>query len=207
MQSKGKEPVVADQFDEAAFAKAFDQAHEDMLGVEETVQGHENVQEDSLEELVEKIEQAAEQGASQMLNESNDDLDQLDDFNPSRIHGGDVEHDPEHLLQEEEQAQERPQEDDDALAATAQELLEKVEHNQSDKFKNSQFLDLMRKLRDREVRVEGDKMVETVSPTQNPEPTTAPSHTHPHPHSSATCKVPECDVSDHEYDHWESPYT
>ncbi|KAF2171238.1 hypothetical protein M409DRAFT_18354 [Zasmidium cellare ATCC 36951] len=163
MQSKGKEPVVADQFDEAAFAKAFDQAHEDMLGVEETVQGHENVQEDSLEELVEKIEQAAEQGASQMLNESNDDLDQLEDFNPSRIHGGDVEHDPEQLLHEEEQAQERPQEDDDALAATAQELLEKVEHNQSDKFKNSQFLDLMRKLRDREVRVEGDKMVETAN--------------------------------------------
>lgn len=205
MQSKGKEPAIADQFDEAAFAKAFDQAHEDMMGVEETTQEHEIVQEESIEELVEKIEQAAEQGASQMLNESSDDLEQFEEFNPGRIHGGDIEHDPQQWLNEDQQSEERPQEDDDALAATAQELLEKVEHNQSDKFKNSQFLDLMRKLRDREVRVEGDKMVETVSPTHNP--ATAPTHTHPHPHSSATCKVPECDVSDHEFDHWESPYT
>ncbi|KAK5693922.1 hypothetical protein LTR97_009539 [Elasticomyces elasticus] len=61
---------------------------------------------------------------------------------------------------EEEQ---RAKAESDALAATAQELLSKVEDNKSDKFRNSQFLTLMRKLRDREVKVEGDKMVENVS--------------------------------------------
>jgi hypothetical protein len=51
--------------------------------------------------------------------------------------------------------------DDDEMAATAGRLLERVANNTSEKFQNSQFLSLMRRLRDREVRVEGDKMVET----------------------------------------------
>merc|ERR1712072_961611 len=63
--------------------------------------------------------------------------------------------------------------DDDALAATAEELLNKVEHNKTDKFKNSQFLGLMRKLRDREVKVEGDQMVETT--VSQPSVTSTPS--------------------------------
>lgn len=50
--------------------------------------------------------------------------------------------------------------DDDEMAATAGRLLERVADNTSEKFQNSQFLELMRRLRDREVRVEGDKMVE-----------------------------------------------
>ena len=60
-----------------------------------------------------------------------------------------------------EMEQQKQQQDDDALAKTAQELLEKVEHNNTDKFRNSQFLSLMRKLRDREMKVEGNNMVET----------------------------------------------
>lgn len=47
----------------------------------------------------------------------------------------------------------------DQLAAVAGELLEKVADNRSEKFQNSTFLDLMRKLHNREVQVEGDKMV------------------------------------------------
>jgi len=50
--------------------------------------------------------------------------------------------------------------DDDAMAETAGHLLERVSDNTSEKFRKSQFLELMRRLRDREVRVEGDKMVE-----------------------------------------------
>jgi hypothetical protein len=46
------------------------------------------------------------------------------------------------------------------MAATAGKLLERVADNTSEKFQNSQFLGLMRKLRDREVRVEEDKIVE-----------------------------------------------
>lgn len=49
---------------------------------------------------------------------------------------------------------------DDELARTAGELLDKVQHEQSKKFKESSFLALMRQLRDREVRVQGDGIVE-----------------------------------------------
>ncbi|CAD0095071.1 unnamed protein product [Aureobasidium vineae] len=48
---------------------------------------------------------------------------------------------------------------DDELAQTAANLLERVSDNQTSKFKNSAFLGLMRQLADREIRVEGDKMV------------------------------------------------
>lgn len=54
--------------------------------------------------------------------------------------------------------------DSDELARTAKQLLENVEYDQSDKFRNSNFLKLMAKLRDREVTIEDDRFVETVSP-------------------------------------------
>lgn len=53
-----------------------------------------------------------------------------------------------------------PKTQDDEMAETAGHLLEKVANNTSEKFQKSQFLELMRRLRDREVRVEGDKVVE-----------------------------------------------
>ncbi|KAH0558856.1 hypothetical protein GP486_004510 [Trichoglossum hirsutum] len=52
------------------------------------------------------------------------------------------------------------EEDSDELARTAGRLLDSVKDNQSQKFQESTFLSLMRRIRDREVRVEGDKMVE-----------------------------------------------
>ncbi|KAK4514258.1 uncharacterized protein ATC70_001848 [Mucor velutinosus] len=51
--------------------------------------------------------------------------------------------------------------DNDALARTAAMLLDSVDTETNPKFKNSQFMNLMRKLRDSEVAIEGDKMVET----------------------------------------------
>jgi hypothetical protein len=57
----------------------------------------------------------------------------------------------------EEQKEEQPQmNDEDEMAATAGRLLERVADNTSEKFQNSQFLELMRR-----VRVEEDKIVET----------------------------------------------
>ena len=136
------------------------------------------------------------------------------------------------LAQEQEQASDQKQrEEDDALAATAQELLEKVENNTTDKFRNSQFLGLMRKLRDREMKVEGDRMVETVSATQHlthtsnlvevdsgytsgtatPDiaervrrslATPPPGHRTPPPEFDTHMTFFE---ENHEYDHWESP--
>jgi len=50
--------------------------------------------------------------------------------------------------------------DADELARTAGQLLDNVRHDQSLKFQQSSFLSLMRQLRDREVEVEGDKLVD-----------------------------------------------
>ncbi|KAG6866706.1 hypothetical protein C0991_011365 [Blastosporella zonata] len=50
--------------------------------------------------------------------------------------------------------------DADDLARTAGLLLDNVRNEQNPKFQNSQFLDLMRKLRDRDVIVEGNDMVQ-----------------------------------------------
>jgi len=68
------------------------------------------------------------------------------------------------VMDEESEQQRRDQKEldrqnDDELAQTAANLLERVSDNQTSKFKNSAFLGLMRQLADREVRVEGDKMV------------------------------------------------
>ena len=49
--------------------------------------------------------------------------------------------------------------DADELARTAGQLLDNIKHDQSQKFQQSSFLALMRQLRDREVHVEGDKLV------------------------------------------------
>lgn len=52
----------------------------------------------------------------------------------------------------------------DELARTAGELLDNVKHDPSQKFRESNFLSLMRQLRDREVQVEGDKIVDVSIP-------------------------------------------
>ncbi|KAK1146741.1 hypothetical protein N8T08_002814 [Aspergillus melleus] len=54
--------------------------------------------------------------------------------------------------------------DADELARTAGNLLESVSHDQSQKFRESNFLALMRRIRDREVHVEGDEFRETLQP-------------------------------------------
>ncbi|KAE8146250.1 hypothetical protein BDV25DRAFT_162888 [Aspergillus avenaceus] len=50
--------------------------------------------------------------------------------------------------------------DADDLAKTAGQLLESVSHDQSQKFRESNFLALMRRIRDREVHIEGDEFCE-----------------------------------------------
>jgi hypothetical protein len=104
---------------------------------------------------------------------------------------------PVNELAEQESARQEEQpkmNDDDEMAATAGRLLERVADNTSEKFQNSQFLSLMRRLRDREVRVEGDKMVETNS-SQTPMSTTtqpASSSTQINP-SYPTTEIPAID--------------
>lgn len=66
----------------------------------------------------------------------------------------------EQLPVEEQKAVEHEGENADDLARTAGQLLDTLSHNQTEKFQQSNFLALMRKLRDHEVKVEGGKMVE-----------------------------------------------
>lgn len=69
-----------------------------------------------------------------------------------------------------DRAQPPPQQDDDALAATAGELLDRVSDNTSEKFKASSFLSFMTQIRDRQVRVEGDRFVDVLQETSPVEP-------------------------------------
>ncbi|KAJ3287708.1 Peroxisomal membrane signal receptor PTS1 [Borealophlyctis nickersoniae] len=52
----------------------------------------------------------------------------------------------------------------EALSKTAGMLLDVVDHSSNPKFKSSKFMDFMKKLRDREVAVEGNKVVEQKTP-------------------------------------------
>jgi len=65
-----------------------------------------------------------------------------------------------------------PKSIDEELARTAGSLLESVSHDTSEKFQSSVFLQLMRRLRDKEVTVEGEKFVEVSEddPLQIPSP-------------------------------------
>jgi hypothetical protein len=92
--------------------------------------------------------------------------------------------------QQEEQQQQPRDPDADEMAATAGRLLERVADNTSAKFQNSQFLALMRRLRDREVEVKGDGLVDvnttTGTPTTTTTTTTAPStSTQPQTHQDS----------------------
>ncbi|KAI7897532.1 uncharacterized protein BX663DRAFT_444931 [Cokeromyces recurvatus] len=67
--------------------------------------------------------------------------------------------------QQEEQSM-TSKDENEALAKTAALLLDSVDIESNPKFKNSQFMNLMRKLKDSEVQIEGNKMVETRTSTQ-----------------------------------------
>ena len=279
VQAKGKEPAV-EQFDEAAFERAFDQARNDMIidaGGESTATSFESAMEDQHQSSAEQQTLGMDDEAKRMASEDYQAQLRLLKLQMARSQGQVASHeqqgleaeemqavsssverdlattertgldlgddafvglpsmqDPHQIRQaaEEEQAesQEQAKENDDALAATAHELLEKVHHNQTDKFRNSQFLALMRKLRDREVKVEGDKMVETNSVRSTPPHLQLPS-THianPDPSSAppvsgsvsewAGFNLPRTPAEfdthfepgwpnvEQDFDHWESPY-
>ncbi|MCJ1404418.1 hypothetical protein MMC11_007643 [Xylographa trunciseda] len=70
------------------------------------------------------------------------------------------------ILEEASKLQEEhdPTREADELARTAGQLLDNLKDEHSHKFQNSSFLALMRQLRDKEVRVEGDQMVDNTQP-------------------------------------------
>jgi peroxin-5 len=64
------------------------------------------------------------------------------------------------MVEEKGKQKEQLQKENDDLARTAGQLLDSVQENTSTKFQNSTFLALMRKIRDHEVVVEDNDMVE-----------------------------------------------
>lgn len=139
-QQKQPERQAGDTYDEAAFERAFDAAREEM----------------------QQSEESAHRKDSQIDARPHDIKDQESQvwLDHNRI-GSDG------ILDQARKGEEEGKEGDDAeeLARTAGQLLENVKGDQSQKFQESHFLALMRQLRDKEVRVEGDKLVDVSFPS------------------------------------------
>lgn len=163
---------VEDVFDEAAFERAFEAARSDVQNREQ-----------------QRHEENLELGDDVLINESAGRLLQSDDLAEQELIGADA------ILREAEDGRQEHQhaDDPDELARTAGQLLDSVKYEQNQKFQESNFLALMRRLRDREVRVEGDKMVD-VSTTSSASATSQ--HRHGPPPEMITCRVFQCEVHD-----------
>ncbi|KAL9580750.1 MAG: hypothetical protein Q9212_004306 [Teloschistes hypoglaucus] len=124
-------------FDDAAFDKAFDAAAFEIQNQETSVQREETISRPQPEEPSDlpQVSAAYRVGSDRIPDSS-----------------------------ERRQEQRSESRDADDLARTAGQLLENVKHDQSTKFQQSNFLLLMRQLRDREVKVEGDKIVDVEQP-------------------------------------------
>lgn len=129
-----------------------------------------------------------ELGNDVIINGSDDLLTRSDHLVEQELKGSDW------ILQQDEDQRADPQLHDEAddLARTAGQLLDSVRHDQSQKFQDSSFLALMRQLRDREVRVEGDRMID-VSTSSSPN---GPKHNHNGPAEMITCRVLGCERVD-----------
>ncbi|KAJ5719519.1 hypothetical protein N7493_007097 [Penicillium malachiteum] len=126
------------QYDEAAFAAAFDKAQADMESQEtETAQSTEQqLNEEELAKMPETPLTDEHFESVAPVHEQRIGSDNIPGGSQNTVHSA------------------------DALAHTAGELLEGISHEQSDKFQQSNFLALMRRIRDREVEVQGDEFRE-----------------------------------------------
>ncbi|TGO44576.1 hypothetical protein BCON_0494g00020 [Botryotinia convoluta] len=135
-------------FDDAAFARAFEQA----ANAES-----ERLQQQELESQAASVQHEETHALDQLhvTKEAELELDRVEkQLLGQSLLGADTIQDP--ATATPEQNTHAP----DALSRTAGELLSSVSNNQSEKFQNSQFLQLMRQFRDKEVTVEGDEVVD-----------------------------------------------
>ncbi|KAJ6107958.1 hypothetical protein N7523_009281 [Penicillium sp. IBT 18751x] len=133
-QAHAEPSTSVQQFDESAFEAAFEQARADM-----------------------ELQSAETPGIQQLLH----DVNSAEAHNPAQEElriGSDT------ITETEKQDLQSQIRDADALAETAGQLLDSVRHEQSEKFQQSNFLALMRRIRDREVEVNGDEFREVSSP-------------------------------------------
>jgi hypothetical protein len=180
MQQAHAEP----HFSETAFDAAFDEAMKEMEALQSQNEIHEETQAETQPEVFEP--------ASSL------------EKSPIRIGSDTIEH-----SDRTNQTPDQTSQDADALARTAGQLLNLVSHDTSAKFQNSAFLDLMRRIRDREVEVQGDDLKATAGPTpasqvdavppslQDMRPhdaTTSSTPSHPHDEVSSQFAFPNLDA-------------
>jgi hypothetical protein len=176
--SQGKQAVQNDvQFDAAAFEAAFDAAREDAMAVEDdSVAAEIQAERAEIEKLV--AEKEAEQTAIRQEHGTTNHLSAMDltseltheeqailepDMAPwpdQMLADGEILRDTtvrfdDNIQQAEPEHKDLEQKgiDDEELSRTAGQLLDSVSHETSQKFQDSVFLNLMRRIRDREVRV------------------------------------------------------
>ncbi|KAJ5570395.1 uncharacterized protein N7459_009825 [Penicillium hispanicum] len=134
LEMRSENPAPMEQFDESAFEAAFEQARADLE--------------------LQRAEASVE--AEQPLPETNH-IQPAESVHETIRIGSDL------IPETDKQDTQAWGRDADALAQTAGQLLNNVQHDQSDKFQQSNFLALMRRIRDREVEVEGDEFREVSS--------------------------------------------
>ncbi|KAL4755119.1 hypothetical protein BDW72DRAFT_200166 [Aspergillus terricola var. indicus] len=128
----------AEEFDESAFEAAFEQAKADMASQFEESLVETNVTESNANNKDQKEEVPAQHIAHETIRIGSDNILQVDKDDPQAAAN-----------------------DADELARTAGHLLNSVSHETNQKFRESNFLALMRRIRDREVQLEGDEFRET----------------------------------------------
>ena len=186
-----------DIFDEAAFDRAFENARAQIQRAEEDIQKAKNVQADDAALVHTRVDPNGLVETRYWDDLSLENLGEMKrDANPySHQHLNNQSSEP-------PQARSRPTADSqdtkphdadvdaDELAQTAGQLLSSVSNNTTQKFQDSAFLALMRRLRDREVRVEGDRMVEVSRPP--------PTFSFPSTSSLASSSITRSDARDGE---------
>lgn len=131
-------PPATEAFDESAFEAAFEQAKEDMAS-----QFDASAVETSTSDL--------DSGTRQSEHETST---QSSDFHETIRIGSDA------IPKVNRDDPQAARNDSDELAKTAGQLLNSVSHETNQKFRESNFLELMRRIRDREVQIEGDEFRE-----------------------------------------------
>jgi len=154
------------RYHEADFDKAFQTAFEQM---------------NSLETQHELVDQMMEEGHDAPMEEAWVQ-------EPSHIKIGS---DAIEYTEAQDRAADQDSQDAHALARVAGELVRNVDHETNEKFRNSQFLDLMRRIRDREVEVRNNDLESTqsqIAPVEN-----QPQQSDLRPHDPNTFQFPNMD--------------
>ncbi|MCJ1478980.1 hypothetical protein MMC13_007664 [Lambiella insularis] len=179
-QQKQRENYAENVFDEAAFEKAFDAAKMEVSysGEHETTINDPQIESQGIEEDIKswwasdpllkprggaEISDSSEHLLQSIIAHQKARLEQSDSdtlIGPNQSYQPRIGSDT--ILDESSKSQEEhtPYCEADELARTAGQLLDNLKHEQSQKFQDSTFLALMRQLRDKEVRVEDDQMVD-----------------------------------------------